>query len=342
MQSFALSRPLVLAAFAVVAPLASAQQLTVDYPDSVLNAPQGQYPVFTPTSGGTVRGQILCPPTFAGLPATSRQVTRIGIQIAGQELYAEFVIRAGSSTQAALTPTWAINLPDQRVQADLSNTVLQGGLNGTTQVNQWVEYPLAFPFTWNPGESIVLDITARSAVAGTYCRTAIGTGVGRCINTSYSGQATGSVSTSGGIKFRIVFDDQGWVRSGVGCADSTSTVVGLATTGNLAVGQPITLGLTSGTPLPYFLMGGLSSSQWLGIALPLDLGLFGATGCTLYCSQEVLLGPFAAATSLQANVPNSPFLVGSVSYWQGLLIDPALGTPLPLCTSELVTGTIQS
>ncbi|MBK9387667.1 MAG: hypothetical protein IPN34_22870 [Planctomycetes bacterium] len=274
MHAFALPRPFALAAIALCAPLLSAQQLTVDYPDSVLNAPQGQYPVYTPPAGGTVRGQILCPPSFAGLPTTPRQVTRVGVQIAGQELYAEFVVRAGSSTQPSLTPTWATNLPDQRVQLDLSNTVLQGGLNGTTAVNQWVEFPLANPFQWTPGESIVVDITARSAVAGVYCRTAIGTGVGRCLNTAYTGQATGSVITSGGIKIRIVFDDQGWVRSGVGCADSTSTVVGLVYAGNLSVGQPITLGLTSGTPLPYFLMGGISNSQWLGIALPLDLGLF--------------------------------------------------------------------
>jgi hypothetical protein len=331
-----------LAATALSAPALDAQQLTVDYPDSVLNAPQGQYPIFTPTNGATVRGQILCPPTFAGLPATPRQVTRVGVQIAGQELYAEFVVRAGSSTQPSLTPTWATNLPDQRVQLDLSNTVLQGGLNGTTAVNQWVELPLANPFQWNPGESIVLDITARSAVAGVYCRTAIGTGVGRCISTAYTGQASGSVITSGGIKFRIVFDDQGWSRSGVGCPDSTSTVVGLAYAGNVALGQPITLGMTSGAPLPYFLVSGISNTNWLGIALPLDLGLFGAAGCSLYCSQEVLLGPFAATTSLQATVPSSPFFIGAVSYWQGLLVDPALAGPLPLCTSELVTATIQS
>lgn len=318
----------------------SAQQLTVDYPDSTLNAPQGQYPIYTPTTGLAVRGQILCPPTFPGLPTTPRTVTRIGVQISGQELYAEFVVRAGSSTQPSLTPTWATNLPDQRIQVDESNTILQGGLNGTTASNIWVEYPLAFPFQWTPGESIVLDITARSAVSGVYCRTAIGTGVGRCINTAYTGQANGSVSTSGGIKFRIVFEDLGWTHSGTGCADSSSTTVGLVHTGVPGLGQNITLGVNSGVQQPFFLVSGLSDQNWLGIQLPLDLGLFGSAGCFLYSSQEALIGPLPAGSSLNATVPNLAFFLGAESFWQGLLIDPNLAIPLPLRTSELVKVTI--
>ncbi|MHC4896069.1 MAG: hypothetical protein ACYTGW_03075, partial [Planctomycetota bacterium] len=197
-----------------------AAQTKVYHPDNVLNVPQGQYPIYTPTSGNTVRGQIMIPGTFAGLPKTPGLVTKVGCQIAGQADYTTFVIRAGITTQKTLTATFTTNLPDQRIQVDLSGTKLIGGGTQTNQANKWVEFDICYPFLWNPGDYICIDFTSKSKVAGTYCRTAIGSGVGRVINTSYTPTATtGTVSASGGIKLMVVIDDPTKVVSyGQGCA----------------------------------------------------------------------------------------------------------------------------
>ncbi len=90
------------------------------------------------------------------------------------------------------------------------------------------------------------------------------------------------------------------------------------------------------------LMMGLSDQNWLGIQLPLDLGLFDATGCSLYVSQEALIGPLAnpgGSASLQALVPNDPLLTRGTSYWQALIIDPPANS-FGLVTSNLLAITI--
>src|SRR5262245_16832946 len=125
----------IVALASVVLPGAALTQRTVvDYEDSLLaSPPQVAYPFYTPGAGSlgqTVRLQLFCPPTFAGLPTTPGLVTRIGFQIAGQEAYSTFVLRAGTTAVPALSTSWATNLPDQRVQRDLSGHVLQGGLSG--------------------------------------------------------------------------------------------------------------------------------------------------------------------------------------------------------------------
>ena len=104
-------------------------QTTVDYPDSVIRTPpQGQYPIFTPSSGNTVRGQIYCPSTFVSLPKTAMLVTKVGIQIAGNLPYTTFVGRAGTTSLKALGATFATNLVDQRIQFDLSGRNLPGAV----------------------------------------------------------------------------------------------------------------------------------------------------------------------------------------------------------------------
>jgi hypothetical protein len=103
--------------------------------------------VYTPTNGNTVRGQIHCPSSFAGLPTSKSIVSRIGIQLSGQEDYTTFVVRAGVSPVATMTNSWVQNLPDQRVQADLSGTKLLGGMSGGNPVNIWYELRLGSPST---------------------------------------------------------------------------------------------------------------------------------------------------------------------------------------------------
>jgi hypothetical protein len=191
----------------LVSGLPLSAQIKVYYPDNVITTPAGQYPIYTPTSGATVRGQIMLPGNFSGLPTAAGLVTKVGCQIAGVEDYTTFVIRAGISPQKSLTNTFTSNLPDQRIQTDLSGTKLIGGGTQANQVNKWVEFDICNPFFWSPGQAICIDFTAKSKVAGKYCRTAIGSGVSRMLNLSYTNQTTGNVYTSGGIKIMVVIDD---------------------------------------------------------------------------------------------------------------------------------------
>jgi hypothetical protein len=104
------SSTLSIASILLLMPALSAQT-TVDYPDSAIASPAGQYPVYTPTNGNTVRGQIHCPSSFAGLPTPRAIVSRVGIQLSGQEDYTTFVVRAGVSPVSTMTNSWTQNLP---------------------------------------------------------------------------------------------------------------------------------------------------------------------------------------------------------------------------------------
>lgn len=309
-----------------------AQSITVDYPDSTLGGPAGQYPIYTGTATNVIRGQLFCPGTFAGLPTTPMVCTRVGVQLAevtGPALYSQFVVRVGSSNVGALTNTWTTNLPDQRVQVDLSNTVLSGGGIG---VNQWVEWQLAAPFVYQPGQDIVLDITSQAAVAGQYLRTAIGTGVARMISSNYAGGPTGGTpSASGGIKFRLVFETGGFVVAGPGCPGSGNFVPAID-----AIGQP-TLGNPGFVLLLNNALGSTLSALMLGFPADLDIG----GGCRVRCDGVGFhllgtagVGPGNGTSGFGFMIPNQPWLAGTVLDAQWAVLDPASASPLGITTSS--------
>ena len=70
---------------------------------------------------------------------------------------------------------------------------------------------------------------------------------------------------------------------------------------------------------PALLMVGISNAAWGAVPLPLDLGAFGAPGCSLQASVEVLMAtlvdPFGEARFVVA-VPNDPALSGTRAYVQ--------------------------
>lgn len=310
---------------------ASAQAITVDYPDSTIGANAGQYPIYTGTGLNVIRGQSFCPGTFAGLPTTPMVCTRVGVQLAevtGPVTYAQFVVRVGSTTVTALTNTWATNLPNQTVQVDLSNQLLHGG----SGVNQWVDWPLAAPFLYTPGDGIVLDITSQASVAGQYLRTAIGTGVPRMVSTAYGGGPTGGTPlTSGGIKFRLVFDTGGFFVSEPGCTGSGSLEPQIG-----AMGQP-TLGNSSFVLTLQNALGGTLCGLLIGFPTHFDIG----GGCIVRCDGQALVllatsgtGPGAGTAAWPFPIPTDTWLTGLVLDSQWGVFDPGSGSPLGIATSS--------
>jgi hypothetical protein len=317
--------------FAAAASGAIAQTLTVDYPDSVLGTPAGQYPIYTGTGTNLIRTQCLCPATFAGLPTQPMVVTRVGVQLAevtGPILYAQFVVRVGRTSLGALTNTWNTNLPDQTIQVDLSNTVIAGGPNA----NIWVEWPLAAPFLLQPGEGVVLDITSQASTGGQYLRTAIGTGVARLVATAYAGGPTGpTLATSGGIKFRLVFENGGLVSTGAGCPGSGNFVPAIGGNGDPTIGN-LAYELTLQNAL-----GGTAAGLLLGFPTQLDLG----AGCIVRSSGSAFVlagtlgsGPGQGTALYPFPVPPLPWLLGVSFDAQWAVLDPGSGSPFGAATSS--------
>ncbi len=321
----------ILLAAAVTTVAVFAQSVTVDYPDSTLGANAGQYPIYTGTGTSVIRAQLFCPGTFTGLPTTAMVCTRVGVQLSevtGPATYAQFVVRVGSTNIPALTNTWSTNLPNQQVQVDLSTQTIAGGIGG----NQWVEWQLASPFLYQPGEGVVLDITSQAAVAGQYLRTAIGTGVARMISTSYAGGATGGAPlTSGGIKFRLVFETGGFVVTSPGCAGSGNFIPAID-----SIGQP-TLGNAGFTLTLQNALGGSLCAVLIGFPAQLDIGggclvtsdalgfnLLGTTGA----------GAGAGTAAFGFPIPNQAWLAGVVFDTQWGVMDPGSASPLGITVSS--------
>ena len=317
-----LARLLLLAAVAVPA---FAQSLTVDYPDSTLGANAGQYPIYTGTGTLVVRGQTLCPGTFAALPTTPMICTRVGVQLAqtgGLVTYAQFVVRVGkTSVTPPWTNSWATNLPDQSVQVDFSGQVIPGGAGA----NQWFEWPLARPFLYNPGEGVVLDITSQASVAGQWLSTAIGTGAARVVSTNYTGSANGSLSASGGIKFRLVFEPLGMVVSAPGCPGSGNATPAIGAVGLPAIGNAgfvVTLDQALGSAIAAIVFGGPANIDLGGgCVLRSDLSLFTTFAITTG------VGPGVGQAGFAMPIPNLPSLIGYLADVQWAVLDP--GSPSP-------------
>ena len=221
-----------------------------------------------------------------------------------------------------LTNTFATNLPDQRVQWDLSGQNLPGGGSGTTaatQKNVWVEFNICHPFAWKPGQALVVDITAKSKVGGQYCRSAIGAGVPRMLNLAYTPRATtGTAYTSGGIKLRFVFAPMyAPYVLGTGCAGTNRAVPKLTATGKTKIGNSgiVIVNMTNARPnAANFLVVGLTC---------IDLPIFG--GCTIYPQLHILLGGSTNATGGTGTVfpvPKDPTLDGISITLQYAIDDP--------------------
>lgn len=93
--------------------------------------------------------------------------------------------------------------------------------------------------------------------------------------------------------------------------------------------------------LAALLLHGLSSAQWNGVPLPLDLGPLGAVGCWLHVSIDASapMQLVAARALLSTNVPVAPELLGRTLHQQALLLAPG-SNPLGLVLSSARAATI--
>lgn len=209
--------------------------------------------------------------------------------------------------------------------------------------------PFTTPFPYDPAlGDLLMTVEMRQAGSSSWgaFERASGAGSSRVYsNSGTTGGVSGSVDSLGLV---TLFDGPQcagrFVSRGTGCDDSTSTALVLRASGCPDRGTVFGLTVETGASntAPVFLMMGLSDQNWLGIQLPLDLGLFGARSCSLYVSQEALLGPIGnpgGGAGLQVTIPSDPLLTRGTSYWQGLILDPAANA-LGLVTTNQLAVTI--
>jgi hypothetical protein len=134
--------------------------------------------------------------------------------------------------------------------------------------------------------------------------------------------------------------------AGTGCRDVGGQPIAISVTGcpdlRDAFGISVRSPGASASAVGILIMG-TSNTNWLGIVLPLDLGIFGATGCSIYASHELLLGPFAFASGsigISVTIPNDPTLRFAPTYWQGYEIDAGING-LGLGTSDFLSVQIR-
>lgn len=323
---------------------ACAQQV-VDYDTSTLASPPAfGYPLYTPGAGSlgrTVRVQFLCPDSYLGTQGLAVGfVTHIGLSLAGQATYDTFQLRAGISPSNTLTNVWDTNLPDQRVQRDLGNVSLQGGGTTSSPTNQWVEFELDYPFYYQPGQSIVVDLTTHVATSGIICGTTVGTGIARAYSSDYLGAPVAStVQTTGGLVFRMRFQPPTLVPFGAGCPGTGNFVPQLSSSGQSALGSTnYQLQVTQALPGAFggFLLG-FSRNQFVGGSLPYSFG----AGCDQWTSAETVVGTIptggglgTGSASMPFTVPNWPSLLGTVLYAQFAQLDASSAANLPVVFSN--------
>ena len=321
---------------------ATAQQ--VHYPDSQHANPPGLgFPFYTPgggLAGLTVRTQFLCPDSFLQTQNLSAGfVTSIGLSIGGAGFYDQFVIRAGTAGVPNLGASWSANLPDQRIQRDLSNTLITGGGTPANPVNIWVDFPLAHPFYYEPGDSVVVDLTtnifAPPGPPPSYCTTTVGGGlVERAYNFSYFPGSPATSFNTNGLKFRFNVAPLEMVEFGAGCSSAGSPTPDLGATGSPQLGTTTVVTASNIVPngLGIFVVGWSSVSN-AGVALPLNLG----GTCDLLVSTDVLIpmvNPAAGQAGFALSIPNNAVLQGEHVYTQFAQYDASSPATIPYVLSE--------
>ncbi len=124
---------------------------------------------------------------------------------------------------------------------------------------------------------------------------------------------------------------------GKGCAGANGTPQ-LAAMGLPALGGGFTLQMTNLPILrPGMLVFGLSDRSWTGATLPMNLGVLGMPGCTLYTDLATLVVSLPSrgtgTTDFPMGVPINPTLMGSTFFNQYFVVDLAVG-PTPVISSN--------
>lgn len=135
-----------------------------------------------------------------------------------------------------------------------------------------------------------------------------------------------------------------WAPTGGGCRGSHGSAPFMSYGGGTpTVGGQHSHQVYSATPstLAWNVIGG-SNTTFAGLPLPFDCAPFGAAGCRIYCSHDVILGSGTDASgsaSVTLTYPRDRSLAGQTYYTQFLVYDPA-ANQLDLIVSNYLRVTL--
>jgi hypothetical protein len=271
-----------------------------------------------PFSTTNMRYQALI--TAADLSNTAGSICCLSLApcTTGVRSMATITVKMAHFSGAAMTTTFDSNLntPGPAV------TVLDSVNYQWIQVaNAWNDIGLQNPFAYNGVDNLVVEVlvTGSAGVSGTTHRDATNQ---RVYLGSYTGQLTG---TNGGLtafKMRVSMGDASTQLFGAGCAGSAGTPA-FSFIGTAQLGQVLGFDCVNTPPLgiTFMIMGNDSHLP----VYPLDLGVAGAPGCTLYHNLLFVVsvpsdGSGRALTRLQ--LPQDPTLACLPLYFSYLVFDP--------------------
>jgi hypothetical protein len=179
---------------------------------------------------------------------------------------------------------------------------------------------------------LLLEVAATSANTGYYdkvnANASLGTVSRIWATNAAAANASGGVRNDGLV---VCFNNvptcglATFAEFGAGCAGSSGTPRHTAT-GVPALGGSYTLALASARPGPAWLFLDTQRATWGPIPLPLDLGAFGAPGCSVLVPGTAVLGVTVGASggvAVPVAVPNVPQYCGTRVYTQFVVADPA-------------------
>jgi hypothetical protein len=255
-----------------------------------------------------------------------------------QIFYGDYEIRMGITQLTTLTNDWNVNLPSP-------TTVYRGPLLVKFQRDQWCALGLPNSYLWlplAPTDNLVIDFICWQVLdTGQVPTTASGyfmnsrASVTQTISRAYRlGWVTGQQATSAGvdgygIKLGFLFNDGNFVAHNGSCAGSSGQkpAIGALPLTWPQAGLNFDVTLTNGPPnLFATLVLGTSTATYLGVPLPLDMGLIGAPTCKFWNSWEVLmpivLTDGAGAATFPFAIPPGPWTTFRL-YGSWLCFDPA-------------------
>ncbi len=250
--------------------------------------------------------------------ARAQTVLYGGFTTPGQTTLADTWLWDGTAwTQGASGPG---SLCDQLFVYDdhRQRTVLFGGLRITGAV--FVD--LALTWEWNG-----TAWTQRSPTSSPAGRSAMACGFSSTAPSRVlSGGGTTSTGTQFGTTFALQPTTPATVSSfGIGCP-STAGPVSLNPVSMPYVGSDFVHEIGGASPSTFvgLIAFGLSNTLWSGLALPLDLTVIGAPGCSVLVSVDVAVVTILnnGAGTVSWSLPNQPSLIGQSFFTQGILLDP--------------------
>lgn len=238
----------------------------------------------------------------------------------GIRTFTSVTMKMAHVTTSTLSTTFDQNLVDPMYPGGSLTTMSVTNWSWPLTADTWNDVDLQRPFFYNGTDNVVVEFTVLGSGGAAAGMRREGTNQ-RVYQSSYTGQLTGSTSTSA-FKMRVNFGDASYAAFGSGCPGSNNLTPALTYAGSSQFGQVLDNQLSQAAPVSVaFLEVGFYIPN---IPYPLDLGVYGFPGCLLYFPAATHLATVADPNgngSIPLGVPNNPNLGGTTFYTQWVVLD---------------------